>query len=127
MKRHLLSSGSPMEKAYGYSRAVVQGPWVFMAGTTGYDYSRMTMPDDVGQQTRNCWKTIERYLQEAGSGLNDLVRVTYYATDPGHAETILKVCGEILHDVRPAATFLVVKELLVPEMKIEIEATALKA
>lgn len=127
MTRRLLSSGSPMEKAYGYSRAVVQGPWVFMAGTTGYDYTTMTMPADAEQQTRNCWKTIEHYLKEAGSGLNDLVRVTYYATDLRDAEAILKVCGEVLHEIRPAATFLVVEGLLLPEMKIEIEATALKA
>ncbi|WP_243369859.1 RidA family protein [Microvirga solisilvae] len=126
MTRRLLSTGSPMEKAYGYSRAVVQGPWVFMAGTTGYDYSAMTMPQDVAEQTRNCWKTIERYLKEAGSGLQDLVRVTYYATDAQDAEAILGVCGEVLGDIRPAATFLVVKSLLLPEMKIEIEVTALK-
>jgi len=127
MMRHLLSSGSPMERAYGYSRGVVQGPWIFMAGTTGYDYATMTMPDDVVQQTRNCWATIERHLAEAGASLKDLVRVTCYATDAGHAEAILRVCGEVLRDIRPAATFLVVKGLLLPEMKIEIEATALRA
>lgn len=126
MTRQLLSTGSPMEKAYGYSRAVVQGPWVFMAGTTGYDYGAMAMPEDVAEQTRNCWKTIERYLKEAGSGLQDIVRATYYATDAQDAETILSVCGEVLRDVRPAATFLTVKSLLLPEMRIEIEVTALK-
>lgn len=127
MTRQLLSSGSPMEKAYGYSRAVVQGPWVFMAGTTGYDYATMQIPDDVAQQTRNCWKTIEHFLKEAGSSLNDLVRVTYYATDEAHSEAILEICGEVLRDIRPATTFLVVKSLFLPEMKIEIEVTALKA
>ena len=126
MTRQLLSSGSPMEKAYGYSRAVVQDPWVFMAGTTGYDYETMQIPDDVVQQTRNCWKTIERFLKEAGSSLEDLVRVTYYATETDDAEAILEICGEVLRDIRPATSFLVVKSLFLPEMKIEIEVTALK-
>jgi enamine deaminase RidA (YjgF/YER057c/UK114 family) len=127
MTRQLLSSGSPMEKAYGYSRAVVQDPWVFMAGTTGYDYETMQMPDDVVQQTRNCWKTIKRFLKEAGSSLEDIVRVTYYATETEDAEAILELCGEVLRDIRPATSFLVVKSLFLPEMKIEIEVTALKA
>jgi enamine deaminase RidA (YjgF/YER057c/UK114 family) len=126
MTRQLLSSGSPMEKIYGYSRAVVQGPWVFMAGTTGYDYETMQVPDDVVQQTRNCWKTIEHYLEEAGSSLKDIVRVTYYATDEADAEVISRLSGEILRDIRPASTFLVIKALFLPEMKIEIEVTALK-
>ncbi|MBJ6126608.1 RidA family protein [Microvirga splendida] len=127
MTRRLLSSGSSMEKAYGYSRAVVQGPWVFMAGTTGYDYETQQIPGDVVQQTRNCWKTIEHYLKEAGSSLEEIVRVTYYATDLEDAEAILGVCGEVLRDIRPASTFLVVKSLVLPEMRIEIEVTALKA
>ncbi|KFG70709.1 RidA family protein [Microvirga sp. BSC39] len=126
MKRQLLSSGSPMEKVYGYSRAVVLDPWIFMAGTTGYDYETKQVPDDVVQQTRNCWQTIERFLKEAGSGLEDIVRVTYYATDTDDAEAILAICGEVLRDIRPATTFLVVKSLVLPEMKIEIEVTALK-
>ena len=126
MTRQLLSSGSPMEKAYGYSRAVVQDPWVFMAGTTGYDYETMQIPDDVVQQTRNCWRTIERFLEEAGSGLKDIVRVTYYATKTDDAETILEICGEVLRDIRPATTFLVVQSLFLPAIKIEIEVTALK-
>jgi enamine deaminase RidA (YjgF/YER057c/UK114 family) len=127
MTRRLLSTGSSMEKAYGYSRAVVQGPWVFMAGTTGYDYEANVVPADVAQQTRNCWKTIERYLKEAGSSLEEIVRVTYYATDLEDTEAILGICGEVLRDIRPASTFLVVKSLVLPEMKIEIEVTALKA
>jgi enamine deaminase RidA (YjgF/YER057c/UK114 family) len=126
MTRQLLSSGSPMEKIYGYSRAVVHHPWIFMAGTTGYDYETMQVPDDVVQQTRNCWKTIEHYLKEAGSSLKDIVRVTYYATDEADAEVISRLSGEILRDIRPASTFLVIKSLFLPEMKIEIEVTALK-
>jgi enamine deaminase RidA (YjgF/YER057c/UK114 family) len=126
MTRRLLSTGSPMETAYGYSRAVVQEPWVFVAGTTGYDYAAMTMPEDVAQQARNCWRTIANALQEAGSDVADIVRATYYVTDPAYAEPLLTVCGEVLREIRPAATLLVVAGLLRPEMKIEIEVTALK-
>jgi enamine deaminase RidA (YjgF/YER057c/UK114 family) len=127
MTRRLLSTGSPMEKAYGYSRAVVQGPWVFVAGTTGYDYATMTMPEDPAEQARNCWRTVASVLRDAGADLTDVVRATYYVTDPGHAEPLLNVCGEVLRDIRPAATLLVVAGLLRPEMKVEIEVTALKA
>lgn len=126
MTRRLISTGSPMEKAYGYSRAVVQEPWIFMAGTTGYDYARMAMPEDVKAQTRNCWSTIERTLKEAGASLSDIVRATYYVTDIAHAEPVLTVCGEVLREIRPAATLLVVAGLLLPEMKVEIEVTALR-
>jgi enamine deaminase RidA (YjgF/YER057c/UK114 family) len=127
MTRRLLSTGSPMETAYGYSRAVVQDPWVFIAGTTGYDYATMTMPEDAGEQARNCWRTIEGTLREAGADLTDIVRATYYVTAPAHAEPLLQACGEVLREIRPAATLLVVAGLLRPEMKVEIEVTALKA
>ena len=125
MTRRLLSTGSPMERAFGYSRAVVQEPWVFVAGTTGYDYAAMTMPDDVAQQARNAWRTIAAALRDAGSDLADIVRATYYVTDVGHAEPVLVACGEVLREIRPAATLLIVAGLLRPEMKIEIEVTAL--
>jgi enamine deaminase RidA (YjgF/YER057c/UK114 family) len=115
-----------METAYGYSRAVVQEPWVFVAGTTGYDYAAMAMPDDVAQQARNCWSTIARALQQAGADLADIVRATYYVTDTAHAEPVLDICGEVLREIRPAATLLIVAGLLRPEMKVEIEVTALK-
>ena len=126
MTRRLLSTGSPMERAFGYSRAVVQEPWVFVAGTTGYDYAAMTMPDDVAQQARNAWRTIAAALRDAGSDLADIVRATYYVTDHAHAEPLLTVCGEVLGDIRPAASLLIVAGLLRPEMKIEIEVTALR-
>lgn len=126
MPRRLISTGSPMEKAYGYSRAVVQDPWVFVAGTTGYDYANMTMPEDVAAQARNGWTTIEAALGEAGSGLHDIVRATYYVTDPSYAVPVLEICGEVLGEVRPAAAILVVAGLLDPAMKVEIEVTALK-
>ena len=117
MTRRLISTGSPFEQKYGYSRAVVQGPWVFVAGTTGYDYARMAMPADIAAQTR---KAI------SGASLADIVRCHYYVTDPSHADAMLTICGEVMRDVRPAAT-LTVAQLLKPEMKVEIEVTALKA
>jgi enamine deaminase RidA (YjgF/YER057c/UK114 family) len=121
MPRRLISTGSPFEKAAGYSRAVVDGDFAFVAGTTGYDYATMTMPADVTSQSRNCFKTIEAALKEAGFAMADIVRATYYVAD---ADAHLKVCGEVLGDIRPAATLLVVAGLLKPEMKIEIEVTA---
>ncbi|CUA88933.1 Enamine deaminase RidA, house cleaning of reactive enamine intermediates, YjgF/YER057c/UK114 family [Chelatococcus sambhunathii] len=126
MTRRLISTGSPFERAYGYSRAVIDEPFAFVAGTTGYDYATMAMPEDAAAQARNCWATIARTLEEAGLSLADIVRATYYVTDVAHAEPLLTVCGEVLADVRPAATLLVVAGLLKPEMKVEIEVTALK-
>jgi enamine deaminase RidA (YjgF/YER057c/UK114 family) len=124
MPRRLISTGSPLEKTAGYSRAVVDGEFCFVAGTTGYDYSTMTMPADVTSQSRNCFKTIEAVLKEAGFAMADIVRATYYITDPKDADAHFAVCGEILGDIRPAATLLVVAGLLKPEMRIEIEVTA---
>jgi enamine deaminase RidA (YjgF/YER057c/UK114 family) len=124
MPRRLISTGSPFEKSIGYSRAVVDGDFAFVAGTTGYDYATMTMPEDVTAQTRNCFKTIEATLKEAGFAMTDLVRATYYLTDIKYAEAHFAVCGEVLGDIRPAATMLVVAGLYKPEMKVEIEVTA---
>jgi enamine deaminase RidA (YjgF/YER057c/UK114 family) len=115
-----------MEKAFGYSRAVVQEPWIFLAGTTGYDYAAMAMPAQAADQARNAWSTITRILEEADSSLADIVRATYYVTDAAHANAVLHVCGEVLKEIRPAATLLVVAGLLRPEMKVEIEVTALR-
>jgi enamine deaminase RidA (YjgF/YER057c/UK114 family) len=124
MSRHLISTGSPFEKTAGYSRAVVAGDFCFVAGTTGYDYATMTMPADVTSQSRNCFKTIAAALHEAGFAMADIVRATYYITDVKDADSHFVVCGEVLGDIRPAATLLVVAGLLKPEMKIEIEVTA---
>jgi enamine deaminase RidA (YjgF/YER057c/UK114 family) len=124
MPRQLISTGSPFEKAAGYSRAVIDGDFAFVAGTTGYDYTTMTMPADVTSQTRNCFKTIEAALKEAGFEMADIVRATYYVTDVKHADAHFAVCGEVLGGIRPAATLLVVAGLLKPEMKVEIEVTA---
>ncbi|HMH99485.1 MAG TPA: RidA family protein [Bradyrhizobium sp.] len=124
MTRRLISTGSPFEKSAGYSRAVIDGDFAFVAGTTGYDYTTMTMPADVTSQARNCFKTIEETLQGAGFAMADIVRATYYVTDAKDADTVLAVCGEVLGDIRPAATLLVVVGLYKPEMKVEIEVTA---
>ena len=124
MPRRLISTGSPFEKAAGFSRAVIDGDFAFVAGTTGYDYAIMMMPPDVTSQSRNCFKTIEAALKEGGFALADIVRATYYITDAKDADAHFAVCGEVLGDIRPAATILVVAGLYKPEMKIEIEVTA---
>jgi enamine deaminase RidA (YjgF/YER057c/UK114 family) len=124
MSRRLISTGSPFEKAAGFSRAVVDGDFCFVAGTTGYDYTTMIMPADVTSQSRNCFKTIEAALKEAGFAMADIVRATYYLTDVKNADALFSVSGEVLGDIRPASTLLVVAGLLKPEMKVEIEVTA---
>jgi len=120
----LISSGSPFEKANGYSRAVVVGDEVHIAGTTGYDYAKMAMPDDVADQTRNIYATIAAAMKEAGGGLADIVRLRTFVTDVAYCEAVLKVQGEVFGAIRPAATIVVVSGLLKPEMKVEIEADA---
>ena len=124
MSRRLISTGSPFEKTAGYSRAVVDGDFVFVSGTTGYDYATMTLPDDVSAQARNCFKTIDGVLKEAGFAMADIVRATYYVTDAKDVDAHFAVCGEVLGDIRPAATLLIVVGLARPEMKVEIEVTA---
>ena len=124
MHRRLISTGSPLEKTVGYSRAVIDGDFAFVAGTTGYDYATMTMPADVTSQSRNCFKTIEAALKEGGFAMADIVRATYYVTRPEDVDAHFAVCGEILGDIRPAATLLVVTALAKAEMKVEIEVTA---
>jgi enamine deaminase RidA (YjgF/YER057c/UK114 family) len=124
MSRRLISTGSPFEKTAGFSRAVIDGDFAFVAGTTGYDYASMTMPADVTSQARNCFKTIGEALKDGGFALADIVRATYYVTDARDADAVLAVCGETLGQIRPAATLLVVAGLLKPEMKVEIEVTA---
>ena len=116
MPRRLLSTGSPFERQGGYSRAVVDGDFCFVAGTTGYDYATMKMPDDVAEQARNAFRTIDNILGEAGFAFADIVRATYYIPDRSDADAVLAVCGEYLGDIRPAGTILVVAGLLRGEM-----------
>lgn len=124
MSRRLISTGSPFEKDFGYSRAIVDGDLVFVSGTTGYDYVTMTMPDDVAEQARNIAKTIASALEEAGASLADVVRLQTFVTSPAYCEPVLKVQGEVYGAIRPAASIYVISGLLRPEMKVEIEATA---
>ncbi len=124
MPRRLISTGSPLEKTVGYSRAVIDGDFAFVAGTTGYDYATMTMPPDVTSQSRNCFRTIEATLKEGGFAMADIVRATYYVTDAKDVDAHFAVCGKVLGDIRPAATLLIVVGLARPEMKVEIEVTA---
>ena len=123
--RRLISSGSPFEATAGYSRAVVQGDWCFVSGTTGYDYATMIMPDSVEGQTRNCLGTIGRVLTESGFSFEDVVRCHYYVTDAAFADRVFPILGETFGTIRPAAT-MVVCDLIRPEMLIEIEVTALR-
>jgi enamine deaminase RidA (YjgF/YER057c/UK114 family) len=125
MTRRLISSGSTFEEQIGYSRAVVDGPWVFVSGTTGFDYATMRIADDVAEQAAQCFRNIERALTEAGASLADVVRVTYLVPNVADFPTCWPVLKQYLGDVRPAATMMSVG-LADPRMKIEIEVTALR-
>ncbi len=125
MARQLISSGSPFEAVVGYSRAVVQGDWCFVAGTTGYDYAAMTMPADVRDQARNALGTIAKALTEGGFALTDVVRATYYLANAAEWDVVGPVLGGVFGEIRPAATC-IVTGLVTPEMKIEIEVTAFR-
>ena len=125
MARQLISTGSPFEKTAGYSRAVSDGDFCWVAGTTGYDYATMSMPESVEEQTRNAMKTIAAALAEAGFSLADVVRANCYITDAAYVDRVFPILGEYFGEIRPAAT-MVVCGLNKPEMKIEIEVTARK-
>lgn len=125
MKRMLVSSGSTFEREIGFSRAVVQGDWVFVSGTTGFDYSTMTIAEGIQEQTEQCLKNIESALLEAGSSLADVVRVTYVLPDARQFPQCWPVLRKYFGDIRPAA-MMFSANLLDPRMRIEIEVTALK-
>lgn len=120
-----ISSGSPFEEEFAYSRAVVKGDWCFVAGTTGYDYATMAIPDSALDQARNAFATIARTLAEAGFAMADIVRVQYTITDRALRAEIAPALREALGAVRPAAT-MVVAGLNEPAMKVEIEVTAFR-
>jgi enamine deaminase RidA (YjgF/YER057c/UK114 family) len=120
--RHI-STGSPFEKQIGYSRAVVADGWVFVAGTTGYDYATMTMPDSVVDQCRNALTTIGKALEEAGSSLDHVVRVNYIVPDVDDWPDCWPVTSAAFAKALPAAT-MISAALQTSEMKIEIEVTA---
>lgn len=125
MTRRLISTGSPFEAEFAYSRAVVQGAWCFVSGTTGYDYATMTMPEDPAAQAANALATIGRALAEAGFSMADVVRTVIYLADPADHPAIGPVLRASFGDVRPANAT-VVARLVRPEMKVEIEVTAFR-
>ncbi|KRA44915.1 RidA family protein [Devosia sp. Root635] len=118
-----VSTGSPFEATFGYSRAVRHEDTVYVSGTTGYDYASMTMPDDVGAQAANALATIDKALREAGSSIQDTVRVVYYIGDRDDVDAVVKAVGPVFGDIRPAASMLIV-QMIEAGMKIEIEVTA---
>ncbi len=118
-----ISSGSPFEEHIGYSRAVVEGDWVFVSGTTGFDYAAMTIADDVVAQAEQCLRNIGWALEQAGATFADVVRVRYMLPDPDDFEPCWPVLRRYFADVGPAATMLSYR-LADPRMKIEIEVTA---
>lgn len=124
--RHLISSGSPFETAIGYSRAVVQGPWVFVSGTTGYDYATMRISDDVVAQCEQALRNIDAALAQAGATMADVVRVTYVLPRTEDFEPCWPVLRRWFGEVRPAA-MMISAGLADARMRIEIEVTALKA
>ena len=125
MIRKLISSGSTFETQIGYSRAVVAGDWVFVSGTTGFDYSTMTISDSITEQTEQCLKNIQAALAQAGSSLADVVRVTYMLPNGSEFEQCWPILRKHFGEVRPAAT-MISAGLADPRIKIEIEVTALK-
>jgi enamine deaminase RidA (YjgF/YER057c/UK114 family) len=125
MNRKLISSGSTFEAEIGYSRAVVQGDWIFVSGTTGFDYATMTISDELERQTEQCLKNIEAALAQAGSSLADVVRVTYVLPDGGNFPKCWPVLRKYFGEVRPAA-MMIAAGLADPRMKIEIEVTAVR-
>lgn len=125
MKKKLISTGSPMEKQAGYSRAVAQGDWVFVSGTTGFNYENMVMPESLAEQIHNCFKTIIDTLEKADASLSDVVRVNYVITDRAYVDEAFTILGQYFGDIRPAA-MMVIADLVSPDMKVEIEVTASK-
>ena len=122
----LISSGSTFESQIGYSRAVVAGDWVFVSGTTGFDYSTMTISSDIIEQAEQCLKNIQSALQQAGSSMADVVRATYVLPDAAQLESCWPVLRKYFGEVRPAA-MMISAGLADKRMLIEIEVTALKS
>ena len=123
MTRRLISSGSPYEAEIGYSRAVVDGDWIFVSGTTGFDYATMSIPDGAAAQAEQCFRNIEKALSEAGSTLADVVRVHYIVPAREDFHAAMPVLARFMGPVRPAAT-MICAGLLDERMRIEIEVTA---
>ena len=125
MTRRLISSGSTFEEQIGYSRAVVDGDWIFVSGTTGFDYAAMTISDSLIEQTEQCLKNIESALKQADSSMKDVVRVTYVLPNGADFEQCWPILRKYFGEIRPAA-MMISAGLADPRMKIEIEVTARK-
>jgi enamine deaminase RidA (YjgF/YER057c/UK114 family) len=123
MPRRLISSGSTFEQQIGYSRAVVDGEWVFVSGTTGFDYTSMTISESVVEQTEQCLRNINSALAEAGASLSDVVRVTYVLPNAAEFRECWPILRKYFGDIRPAA-MMISAGLADPRMRIEIEVTA---
>ena len=123
IERRVILSGSTFEEKIGYARAVVDGDWVHVSGTTGFDYTAMTIPDDVVAQAEQCLRNIEAALTEAGCTFADVVRVRYLLPERADFEPCWPVLRARFGEIRPAATMLVCG-LADPRMKIEIEVDA---
>jgi enamine deaminase RidA (YjgF/YER057c/UK114 family) len=123
VSRRLISSGSPFEREMGYSRAVVDGDWVFVSGTTGYNYQTMTIADSILEQTEQCLRNIEAALTEAGATFADVVRVTYVVPKAEEFPDCWPALKRYFGEVRPAA-MMIAAGLVDPRMRIEIEVTA---
>lgn len=121
--RRLISSGGPYEARLGYSRAVVQGDWCFVAGTTGADPETGRIPSSVLAQARNTFATIDKALTEAGFAMRDVVRARYIITNSAYMDEIAPALADVFGQIRPAAT-MIIADLVSPEMKVEIEVTA---
>jgi enamine deaminase RidA (YjgF/YER057c/UK114 family) len=123
--RQLISSGSSFESVIGYSRAVADGDWIFVSGTTGFDYKTMTISEDVVEQARQCLRNIDAALAEAGASAADIVRVRYILPRVEDFEPCWPVLRGYFGEIRPAAT-MIAAGLTDGRMKIEIEVTARK-
>lgn len=121
--RRLISTGSPFEAEFAYSRAVVQGDWCFVSGVTGYDYAKMELPDGAAAQANTAFATIGAVLEEAEFSLSDIVRVQYTVPHRDLVAELAKPLQNALGQIRPAAT-MVIADLIDPAMLIEIEVTA---
>jgi enamine deaminase RidA (YjgF/YER057c/UK114 family) len=121
--RRLIDSGSRFEAEIGFSRALVDGDWIFVSGTTGYDYTTMTISDDVVEQTEQCMRNIESALEQAGASVRDVVRVRYILPDPADFPRCWPTLKKYFGEVRPAAT-MIAAGLIDARIRIEIEVTA---
>jgi len=125
MSRYLISSGSAFEKEIGYSRAVVDGDWIFVSGTTGFDYGTMLISDDISEQTEQCIKNIEYALGQASADIKDIVRIMYIVPQADEFSKCWPVLRKYFGEIRPAAT-MISAGLADIRMKIEIQVTALR-